>query len=248
MKLTKKQFEELLQKNPKLKISQDFGGVPKFIPEKIENLQISKSQSKNNKIIISKENKIQNNKKILLNSETNSLDLNKKKQKEQFSISQLNKNNLLSSIETSSSDNHFAVLFNGAKLLSVNQIFSILQYRKYEIFKYKKTWHNLITNALFLEKEKNNQKLPFFDDSVEIILFRQAQKLVDEDAMTTMFKFIIDGFKFHLKKNPIGILQEDNPKIVHKISSYSEKGVPIIGIRIQKCIDKKTSLKALDLL
>ena len=38
--------------------------------------------------------------------------------------------------------------------------------------------------------------LDVFEDSVEITLFRQAKKLVDEDAMTTMFKYIIDGFTF----------------------------------------------------
>jgi hypothetical protein len=248
MKLTKKQFENLLEKNPKLKIAQDFGGYPKIILEPIESIKNLNQSSKNNKIIIEKEKKTKNTKKILLNSEINSFNLDKKEKKVQSSTYLLNKTNLSSIIQTSSSHDHFSVLFDGAKLLSVNQIFAILQYRKYEIFTYKKTWHNLIINALNIEQEKNHKKLPFFDDAVEIILFRQAQKLVDEDAITTMFKFIIDGFKFHPEKNPLGILQEDNPKIVHKISCYSEKGVPIVGIKIQRCTQKKNPLKALDLL
>ena len=243
MKLTNKQFEELLQKNPKLKIAQDFGGVNKIIIPSNESL---KNDSKLNKIEIKKEKISKKIDKILLESTTNNLIIPKKKV--QSSTYQLNKNNQSSIIETSSSNNHFSVLFHGAKLLSVNQIFTILQYKKYEIFTYKKIWHQLIMNALSLEKEKNSHSLPFFDDAVELILFRQAQKLVDEDAITTMFKFIIDGFKFHPQKNPLGILEEDNPKIVHKISCYSEKGIPIVGIKIQKCTHKKNPLKALDLL
>lgn len=243
MKLTNKQFEELLQKNPKLKIAQDFGGINKII---IPSNESFKNNSKTNKIEIEKEKISKKIDKILLESTTT--DLITPQKKVQSSTYQLNKNNQSSIIETSSSDSHFSVLFHGAKLLSVNQIFTILQYKKYEIFTYKKIWHQLIMNALSLEKEKNNHPLPFFDDAVELILFRQAQKLVDEDAITTMFKFIIDGFKFHPQKNPLGILEEDNPKIVHKISCYSEKGIPIVGIKIQKCVHKKTPLKAFDLL
>lgn len=146
--------------------------------------------------------------------------------------------NKKSKISTTVSKEHFSIVFEGAKLLSINQIFAILQYRKYEIFSYKKNWHELIKEALkccYLEEKTKGKQLPFFDASVEITIFRQAPRLVDEDALTTMFKFIIDALK-RTKENPYGILAEDNPKIVHKIECYSEKGEHCVGIRV-KLID-----------
>ncbi len=47
-----------------------------------------------------------------------------------------------------------------------------------------------------------------------------------------MFKYIIDAFK-KTETNSFGILEEDNPKIVSKIESYSEKGEYCVGIRIK---------------
>lgn len=125
-------------------------------------------------------------------------------------------------------ESFIGMLFPNTKLLSVNQIFSILQYRKYELFTYKKSWQELVKNSLI---NKNN--LPYFDDLVEITLFRQAPKLVDEDALSVMFKFIIDALKADKKNNYQGILAEDNPKIVSRIILEQEKGENFVGIKIK---------------
>jgi hypothetical protein len=146
------------------------------------------------------------------------------------------KSNKSAIIQTTVSDTHFSIIFDGAKLLSINQIFAILQYRKYEMFAYKKSWHEIIQNILFekhTELTKQGLSLPYFNDSVELTIFRQAPRLVDEDALTTMFKYIIDALKLDKNKNPYGILADDNPKIVHKIESYSEKGPYCLGIKIK---------------
>ncbi len=219
LKLTEAELNNLLNKNGKLKVSKE-----------------TKSTSKKNN-------------KISILEEANE---DKKSKKSQgIKTSEVNKLNKQSLVHFSSSDNHVSILFEGAKLLSVNQIFAILQYRKYEIFTYKKIWHELIKKVLddqSLILRSENKKLPFFNEAVEITLFRQASRLVDEDAMSTMFKYIIDGLKRDDEENPNGILAEDNPKIVHRIVCYSEKGEPFVGIKVKKIIEKKSSFSPKDIL
>lgn len=166
---------------------------------------------------------------------------NNKKQKTKknsfINIYALNKINNSAIVSTTVSDKHIALVFDGAKLLSINQIFAFLQSSKlkFSFFTYKKNWHDLIKvilDNMQLEAISKGSTLPFFDTAVELTIFRQSPKLVDEDALTTMFKFIIDGLK-RTEDNPNGVLAEDNPKIVHKITCYSEKGTHCVGINIR---------------
>lgn len=231
MKLTEKELNELL-KNKKVKISDSFN--------KNDDLKISLSDEKPKK---AKKQRIS-----LFEEDQEEI---KKTKTKGVKTSDINKLNRSATVEFSSSEDHVSIVFNGAKLLSVNQIFAILQYRKYEIFTYKKIWHELIgkvlnEQSLLLKSEKKN--LPFFNEAVEITLFRQASRLVDEDAMSTMFKYVIDGLKRDEEKNPNGILAEDNPKIVHRIVCYSEKGDPIVGIKVKKIKEKKEQISAKDIL
>lgn len=152
-------------------------------------------------------------------------------------IQQIIKGNQDSKITATFSDKHFAMVFDGAKLLTPNVIFSALQYHKYDVFSYKKSWHTIISRELerlhseFLQG-KRDCDLPFFKDSVQVIIFRSAPTLVDEDAVVIMFKYIIDALKKD-KHNPFGILADDNPKIIFKSESFNEKGSNLVGIRLE---------------
>ncbi len=219
LKLTETELNNLLNKNSKLKVAKE-----------------TKSNKKTSKITLVEKDLVEE-KKV--------------KKAQGIKTSEVNKLNKQSTVHFSSSDNHVSILFEGAKLLSVNQIFAILQYRKYEIFTYKKIWHELIKKVLDEQSillRSENKKLPFFNEAVEITLFRQASRLVDEDAMSTMFKYIIDGLKRDETDNPNGILAEDNPKIVHRIVCYSEKGEPFVGIKVKKIIEKKSAFSPTDIL
>lgn len=172
-----------------------------------------------------------------------------KPKKAPVNITDINKSNKESIVKYSVSDNHISFVFSGAKLLSINQIFSLLQQKnlKYSVFTYKKCWHNIIREELFFietELKKQGKKLPFFNSYVEITIFRQAPRLVDEDALSTMFKFIIDALKRN-NENPYGILADDNPKIVHKITSYGDKGDYAVGIKV-KLIDKQKDVISIE--
>lgn len=155
-------------------------------------------------------------------------------------------------------ENYFSALFPDSKLLTVNDIFTLIQSPKKQgvVWAYKKSWHNTIKKILEKEKEKAEEKgnkLPFFNEHVELTLFRQAPTLVDKDALTTMFKYIIDAFKYHPKDNPFGILAEDNPNIVCSIRCETVKAGKrnednFVGIRIKKTTPSSVVFKPQDIL
>ena len=248
LKYTEEQFKEMLQKNSKLKVSGVIGGKID-IPES----SLSSKQEKDTKLKI-KDKKEPTAKKLSLDNSEDGFNEDGEEPKKKavgVKVSDINKLNKSALPTTTCSEEHVSFLFMGAKLLSVNQIFAILQYRKYETFAYKKIWHEIMKNnldVLAYDLKIQGKKLPYFDSSVELTLFRQASRLVDEDSMSTMFKYIIDGLKRHPTKNPNGILAEDNPKIVHRILCYSEKGEPAIGIKVKKIEEKKKQFSAQDIL
>lgn len=218
---------------------------------KLTETELNNLLSKNSKLKVSKETDSKNKKTDKISILEEIVKEKPAKKAQGIKTSEVNKLNKQAKVHFSSSEYHVSILFEGAKLLSVNQIFAILQYRKYEIFTYKKIWHELIKKVLDEQSiilRSENKKLPFFNEAVEITLFRQASRLVDEDAMSTMFKYIIDGLKRDDEDNPNGILEEDNPKIVHRIVCYSEKGEPFVGIKIKKIIEKKSSFSPKDIL
>jgi hypothetical protein len=223
---SEEELRTMLAKNANIKVHSTIGAktpISKISPSKPNEVEIVK-------INLGGKDKNKNSKITLSDSAT-------KKKRKPTNIYGLTKENKEALVQTSVSDVHLSMGFEGSKLLSINQIFALLQNPKlkFSFFVYKKAWHDIIKDVLtgmYIELRNKGQELPFFNDSVELIVFRQAPKLVDEDALTTMFKFIIDALK-RTKDNPYGILADDNPKIVHKISCYSEKGPHCVGIKVR---------------
>ena len=205
---TEQELNNLLKKNPKLQIakSSDLG---------TSKITLDKTKSKPKKINLG-------------------ISKTAKKSSGAITTTQLNKINKEAIYECSISENQFSILFSGARLLAINEILAKLQVekRKFEVFTYKKNWHTLISKILY-EQTILNKNMPFFDCPVEITVFRQAPRLVDKDAVSIMFKFIIDALKKN-KENPYGIISEDNPQIVNSIIAQSEKGDYYVGIRVKK--------------
>lgn len=154
-----------------------------------------------------------------------------------------------SSIETITySRKHFAILFDGARLLSANNIFNILERTPYNIFNYKKLWHTKIKmilqdlsdaithNIPYVNCQYSNnvynKPLPLFKCNVEVTLYHSTQNMVDRDALSIMFKYIIDAFKNN-EQNPYGLLVDDNPAVIRDIKLLSEHGAPKVGIRFE---------------
>lgn len=224
IRVTEEQLDSMLAKKNGVSINSSIGATTTVI--------------QSNKILLGKQEE-PNNQKIVLSAnivkKTSTSKLN--------NVTKINQVNQAAIVKTTISDKHISLVFEGAKLLTINDIFALLQRPKlqHSVFLYKKNWHNIVSNVLnvlYLQEKNKGNTLPFFDQAVEVTIFRQAPTLVDEDALTTMFKFIIDALK-RTKENKYGVLAEDNQKIMHKILCYCEKGPHCIGIKIKLIEDNK---------
>lgn len=122
-----------------------------------------------------------------------------------------------------------SISFEGARLFTVNEIISILQFRKYEMFRYKAAWRRLVKRALDLLPEKDR---PFFEGPVRLEIVRRGSKTMDDDASRMPFKYAIDSLVRHPKKRPWGVLLDDNRKVVDDTRVYDVVGPHAVGIRI----------------
>ena len=111
------------------------------------------------------------------------------------------------------------------------------------MMQYKKIWHEkmkeVLQNIIIDSLEKQN-KLPDFSSSVKMILYRQSQRLIDEDSISASFKYIIDGLRNKQTINNIdyNILKDDNQFFVSSIMPIQVKNKRnVIAIKI--IIDKK---------
>lgn len=118
--------------------------------------------------------------------------------------------------------------FAGARLLTVNEIFSILPFRKYDTWKYKKRWKALIQEAL--DTRDPNVPLPLFDGPSRLVLFRRGVNKLDLDSFQTVFKYAIDGLR------KAGVLVEDNPEIVVETVPEQRIGSPAVGLRLERLL------------
>lgn len=146
----------------------------------------------------------------------------------------IHSNVIIQSIQNSNTlieydDHHVTLAFIGARLLSLNEIFALLQYQSGIVFKYKKTWHFKVQEQL---KKIPDKSRPLFSSRCKLTVFRQSSKLLDRDSLTVCFKYIIDALKYDPIKNPFGIILEDNPEIIFEDLKYQKKGSHKIGIRI----------------
>lgn len=131
-------------------------------------------------------------------------------------------------IDVEVSDKHATILFTGARLFTLNEIYAVLQYRKYVVFAYKKQWHSMVQNALRL---MGNRK-PRFEGPCKVTLFRQGKRPVDRDSLMVMFKYIIDALKDDKKNRHVGVFPDDNPDIVFDDEKIQTVGEPMVGIRV----------------
>lgn len=138
------------------------------------------------------------------------------------------------STKVEASKTHVSMVFDGARLFTLNELFALLQYRSYIVFAYKKEWQRLVGSAL----KKLGKDKPHFDGPCKITLFRQGKKPVDRDSLMVMFKYIIDALKDEPKKGHEGIFPDDNPDIVFEDEKLQAVGEPVVGIRIDLIVPR----------
>ena len=113
----------------------------------------------------------------------------------------------------------------GGRILTYNELYSILQYRKHEAFRYKKICRGVIQRAL---NTPNAAQKPYFDGPTRLTLLRIGAKEMDLDALPIVFKYFLDCFKSE------GIIADDNPNIIVDIQLLQGKGDPRLGMKLER--------------
>ena len=135
-------------------------------------------------------------------------------------------------VEAASTPDSLSLWMGGVRLLTVNELFSIYQYRKNQTFAYKKASRKVVKRAL--DALPPGQPRPFFDGPTRLWLCRRGKRLVDLDSLSTMFKYAIDALRAE------GIIDDDNPNIIVEIIPLQEKSrFPSVGLRLEKVPDWK---------
>lgn len=120
-----------------------------------------------------------------------------------------------------------SVWFEGARLLTVNELFAIMQYRKFEVYKYKAEWKRRINTILDVLHQQGMTK-PIFDGPTRLYLYRRGAKAIDLDSFQTAFKYAIDGLRV------AGLISDDNPNIIVETVPIQQMGEPAIGMRLER--------------
>jgi hypothetical protein len=148
------------------------------------------------------------------------------------SVIQTRKEASNSTIEKSTISGHyekgdyFEIKFTGAKLLSVNSLYSLSHFER---ISYKKTCHEAVRCAVMLIVGGLNKVIPF--NSFEIGFHIQTQRLCDMDSVPGKMKYIIDGLT--LAK----IIADDGPEYFKNFSFIKQtKGDPFILIRVTNVV------------
>lgn len=146
------------------------------------------------------------------------------------------------------SRNHLSLVFYDCRVLSLNQIFSLLQRKPkpFQIMKYKKLWHEKMFKEIHKMIESGKELPDFKDVRVKIYVYRESSKLIDADNIYASYKYMIDGLR---QKHKIGddeyaVLDDDNPDFVSVIRSTQVLSKENnIAIKIVPDFDKKEQPK-----
>jgi hypothetical protein len=124
-------------------------------------------------------------------------------------------------------DATLSLWFDGARLLTVNQLILLLKKHWSSTIPYKKLCRKMVKRAL----EGLPEAPPVFDGPTRLWLYRRGKNLVDLDSLPTMFKYAIDSLRAQ------GVISDDNPQIIVEIKVVQEKGLPALGMRLERLKD-----------
>lgn len=124
-----------------------------------------------------------------------------------------------------------AMDFPGGRLLSYNELYSILQYRKYEAFRFKKICREVIEKALKNPEAGYGPETtprPYFDGPTRLTLVRVGAKGMDREALTVIFKYMTDALRAQ------GVIEDDNPNIIVEIQTCQTTGPERLAMRLDR--------------
>lgn len=239
-KLSKAEFNKMLEKNPNLQIRDAFG----------DDIDIGGANRTTQST--SKQTKIVKTKTSVDTTDTQQMGDNPshKKSKSGVLVTLENVHEALreSTVSYHIEENGILMVFDGAKILSRNQTDTLkeIKYKNMLLSQYKKTWftktHDLLLN-MFVDELEGKVVLPNFkDERVRLYLYRETDKrLYDEDNLVTGFKYLIDGLRqtVQLGSLEFNLLPDDNQKHIGECVAYQVKGkCNRIAIRILRGSNK----------
>lgn len=130
-------------------------------------------------------------------------------------------------IEYNKSKKELIIEFNNIRLPTLNEILSGLQYRKFEIWNYKKTVKEVMADILTQLKEKVNKEY-LFENGVDLYIYRRGKKIIDNDSLPACFKYFIDSFTLN------NIIKDDSPDYIKNIKCFQEKGEPKFILKLKE--------------
>jgi hypothetical protein len=142
-------------------------------------------------------------------------------------------------VKTSVSSEHLTMYFEGARLLTLNEILAIFPYQPYLIFNYKKAWANKIDEALLLARDSAKCDMPEFTHSCVFVGFRRSTQLMDRDGLSSCFKYILDNIRNQIVLGKTQVLKDDNPNLIVETPCYQVKGPHAVGVRLERVLDWK---------
>lgn len=204
MRLSTKEFQELISKNGKKT-------PPALQKQFAKEQKRANSINKSNKLLVVDENQ-------------------EKKKSSSFSykeiISQVN--NAKIHYKYDKDERTVSIIFEDVKLITLNEMLAHLQIKskRFGLFNYKKAIHDKISE-FYSTLPKSAQAN--FKNKVDITLFRSGVRLIDNDSLPPSFKYYIDSLR---ECGIIGDDNPDVIDDIHFIQEKSRKLV--IGIRIKE--------------
>lgn len=131
---------------------------------------------------------------------------------------------------TFSPQSFLELTFEGARLLSGNELFALSHYQR---IAYRKAWHQAISDAV-LAATKQFHHIPLFT-CFSITAYRRAPKALDLDSLSGCFKYAIDGLRY------ARLITDDSPTHLVALQSTQEIGPHMIRLRIEVVDTKEVS-------
>ncbi len=117
--------------------------------------------------------------------------------------------------------------FDGARLLTVNELISVLRMRPKALIPYLSQCKKVVPRALSTLASPP----PFFDGPTRLSLYRRGKKLVDLDSLPATFKYVTDSLRQQ------HLIPDDNPLIIVETKVFQEQGPYALGVRLERLVD-----------
>lgn len=124
----------------------------------------------------------------------------------------------------------------GVRLPTLNELLSGLQYRKYEVWNYKKTVKEVMSDILQMLKQRTGGE-HLFEEFVDLYIYRQGKKLIDNDSLPASFKYYIDSFTLNK------IIKDDSPDFIQEVKCFQKiDNDPMFILKLKQSKNKRKKI------